>query len=163
MQVIIENDYESLSQWAAAHVIQRINASRPTADHPFVLGLPTGSTPEGMYALLVKACQEGKVSFRHVVTFNMDEYVGLAEDHPQSYHSFIFNHLFNHIDCPRENIHILNGNAADLQAECEAYERGIEQAGGIDLFIGGLGVDGHIATAISLSTSRDRVCTHARE
>ncbi|MDD5820716.1 MAG: 6-phosphogluconolactonase, partial [Prevotella sp.] len=107
MQVIIENDYEALSQWAADHVIRRINASHSTADHPFVLGLPTGSTPEGMYALLVKACREGKVSFRNVVSFNMDEYVGLAEDHPQSYHSFMFNHLFNHIDCPQKNIHIL--------------------------------------------------------
>ena len=136
MQVIIENDYETLSQWAANHVIRRINASHPTADHPFVLGLPTGSTPEGMYALLVKACREGKVS--------------------QSYHSFMFNHLFNHIDCPQKNIHILNGNATDLQAECEDYERAIRQAGGIDLFIGGLGVDGHIAFNEPGSSLRSR-------
>ncbi|MBF4212131.1 glucosamine-6-phosphate deaminase, partial [Pseudomonas donghuensis] len=85
-----------------------------------------------------------------------DEYVGLAEDHPQSYHSFMFNHLFNHIDCPPDNIHILNGNATDLQAECEAYERAIKQAGGIALFIGGLGVDGHIAFNEPGSSLRSR-------
>ena len=77
MRVIIEENYESLSRWAAEHVIERINKFNPTPDHPFVLGLPTGSSPEGMYARLVKACQEGRVSFKNVLTFNMDEYVGL--------------------------------------------------------------------------------------
>jgi glucosamine-6-phosphate deaminase len=98
-----------------------------------------------MYRALVKACQEGKVSFKNVLTFNMDEYVGLPEEHPESYHSFMFSNLFNHIDCPKENIHILNGNAKDLAAECAHYEQMIEEAGGIDLFLGGIGPDGHIA------------------
>ena len=145
MRVIIEPNYDLMSQWAANHVIERINAAKPTAEKPFVLGLPTGSSPIGMYRALVKAYQEGKVSFKHVLTFNMDEYVGLPEEHPESYHSFMFTNLFNHIDCPRENIHILNGNAPDLAAECAHYEQMIEEAGGIDLFLGGIGPDGHIA------------------
>ena len=145
MRVIIEQDYDRLSKWAANHVIERINAFKPSAERPFVLGLPTGSSPEGMYAELVKACREGRVSFKYVKTFNMDEYVGLPENHPESYHSFMARNLFNHIDCPRENIHILNGNARDLEAECAHYEQMIREAGGIDLFIGGIGPDGHIA------------------
>lgn len=145
MRVIIESNYDRLSEWAANHVIETINAFHPTAEHPFVLGLPTGSSPEGMYANLVKAVKEGRVSFKHVLTFNMDEYVGLPEEHPESYHSFMARNLFDHIDCPKENIHILNGNAKDLKAECEHYEQMIADAGGIDLFIGGIGPDGHIA------------------
>ena len=145
MRLIIEKDYAKLSEWAAEHVIQRINEFKPTAERKFVLGLPTGSSPEGMYACLVKANKEGRVSFKNVVTFNMDEYVGLPEDHPESYHSFMARNLFDHIDCPKENIHILNGNAKDLDEECRHYEQMIEEAGGIDLFIGGIGPDGHIA------------------
>lgn len=159
MRLIIENDYAELSQWAAEHVIKRINEFKPTASHPFVLGLPTGSSPEGMYAALVKGCKEGRVSFKNVVTFNMDEYVGLPENHPESYHSFMARNLFDHVDCPKENIHILNGNAEDLEAECASYEQKIKEAGGIDLFLGGIGPDGHIAfnEPFSSLTSRTRV------
>ena len=128
MRVIIEPNYEKLSQWAANYVVNKINAAAPTADRPFVLGLPTGSSPIGMYQNLVKAYKEGKVSFKNVLTFNMDEYVGLPESHPESYHSFMAKNLFNHIDCPKENIHILNGNAKDLEAECAHYEEMIAQA-----------------------------------
>ena len=145
MRVIIEPDYEQLSRWAAEHVIKRINDFNPTPERKFVLGLPTGSSPVGMYKNLVKANKEGRVSFKNVLTFNMDEYVGLPEEHPESYHSFMATNLFNHIDCPKENIHILNGNAEDLDAECKHYEEMIAEAGGIDLFIGGIGPDGHIA------------------
>ena len=145
MRVIIEPNYDLMSQWAANYVVEKINAAKPTAEKPFVLGLPTGSSPIGMYRGLVKAYQEGRVSFKHVLTFNMDEYVGLPVEHPESYHSFMFTNLFNHIDCPKENIHILNGNAPDLAAECAHYEQMIEEAGGIDLFLGGIGPDGHIA------------------
>ena len=145
MRVIIEKDYEKLSQWAAEHVINRINQFNPTPDHKFVLGLPTGSSPIGMYKALAEACKAGRVSFKNVLTFNMDEYVGLPESHPESYHSFMARNLFDHIDCPKENIHILNGNAEDLEAECAHYEEMIQEAGGIDLFIGGVGVDGHVA------------------
>lgn len=145
MRLIIQPNYEQLSRWAAEYVIKKINAAAPTKEKPFVLGLPTGSSPLGMYAELVKANKEGRVSFQNVVTFNMDEYVGLPESHPESYHSFMATNFFNHIDCPKENIHILNGNAEDLEAECANYEKAIEAAGGIDLFIGGIGPDGHIA------------------
>lgn len=145
MRLIIEPNYDLMSQWAANYVVAKINAAKPTAEKPFVLGLPTGSSPIGMYRGLVKAYQEGKVSFKNVVTFNMDEYVGLPEEHPESYHSFMFTNLFNHIDCPKENIHILNGNAPDLAVECANYEKEIEKFGGIDLFLGGIGPDGHIA------------------
>ena len=134
-----------MSKWAAEHVIARINSFRPTAERPFVLGLPTGSTPVGMYKNLVKAYKEGRVSFKNVVTFNMDEYVGLPEEHPQSYHYFMNDNLFSHVDCPKENIHILNGNAPDLQEECANYEKQIQEFGGIHLFIGGIGPDGHVA------------------
>ena len=145
MRLIIEKDYDQLSKWAAEHVIERINKFNPTPDHKFVLGLPTGSSPIGMYHALAEACKEGRVSFKNVLTFNMDEYVGLPESHPESYHSFMAKNFFDHVDCPKENIHILNGNAEDLEAECAHYEKMIEEAGGIDLFIGGIGPDGHIA------------------
>lgn len=161
MRLIIEKDYDELSQWAANHVIEKINAFNPTPERPFVLGLPTGGSPVGMYAALVKACKEGKVSFKNVLTFNMDEYVGLPESHPESYHSFMARNLFDHIDCPKENVHILNGNAEDLEAECARYEEMIKEAGGIDLFIGGIGPDGHIAfnEPFSSLTSRTRIKT----
>ena len=145
MRLIIEQNYEQLSKWAAEHVIERINSFNPTPDHKFVLGLPTGSSPIGMYKHLAEACKEGRVSFKNVLTFNMDEYVGLPEEHPESYHSFMRRNLFDHIDILPENIHILNGNAEDLEAECDHYEEMIKAAGGIDLFIGGIGPDGHIA------------------
>lgn len=167
MRVIIEPDYAQLSQWAADYVVNKINAAKPTAEHPFVLGLPTGSSPIGMYQALVKACKEGKVSFKNVVTFNMDEYVGLPEEHPESYHSFMAKNLFDHIDIPRENIHLLNGNAADLAAECAHYEQMIVDAGGIDLFIGGIGPDGHIAfnepgSALTSRTRQKTLTTDTR-
>ncbi|MBR1889336.1 MAG: glucosamine-6-phosphate deaminase [Alloprevotella sp.] len=161
MRVIIEPNYERLSEWAANYVVNKINAAQPTAEHPFILGLPTGSSPIGMYQGLIRAYKEGRVSFKNVVTFNMDEYVGLPEEHPESYHSFMKENLFNHIDCPAENIHILNGNAPDLLEECAKYEKQIREAGGIDLFIGGIGPDGHIAfnePGSSLS-SRTRIKT----
>ena len=145
MRLIIEKDYDALSKWAAEYVIKRINEFNPTPEHRFVLGLPTGSSPIGMYKELVKACKEGRVSFKNVVTFNMDEYCGLPESHPESYHSFMANNLFNHIDCPKENIHILNGNAENLDEECARYEELIRQAGGVDFFLCGIGPDVHSA------------------
>ena len=161
MRLIIEKDYDALSKWAAEYVIKRINEFNPTPEHRFVLGLPSGSSPIGMYKELVKACKEGRVSFKNVVTFNMDEYCGLPESHPESYHSFMANNLFNHIDCPKENIHILNGNAENLDEECARYEELIRQAGGVDLFLGGIGPDGHIAfnEPCSSLSSRTRIKT----
>ena len=145
MRLIIEPNYEEVSRWAAEYVAAEINRKNPTPEKPFVLGCPTGSSPLGMYRNLIELNRQGKVSFQNVVTFNMDEYVGLPEEHPESYHSFMWNNFFSHIDIKPENGNILNGNAADLEAECEEYERRIQAAGGIDLFMGGVGPDGHIA------------------
>ena len=161
MRLIIQNDYDKCSVWAAIHIAKRINDFAPTAEKPFVLGLPTGSTPLGTYKELIRLNKAGKVSFQNVVTFNMDEYVGLDENHPQSYHRFMWDNFFSHIDIKKENVHILNGMAKDLEAECAAYEEAIKSYGGIKLFLGGVGVDGHIAfnePGSSLS-SRTRVKT----
>jgi glucosamine-6-phosphate deaminase len=145
MRVIIQPDYAIVSKWAANYVAKKINESGPTKSKPFVLGLPTGSSPLGMYKQLIKLNKSGKVSFKNVVTFNMDEYVKIPEDHPESYHSFMWNNFFSHVDVAKENVNILDGNAKDLAAECESYEKKMKQFGGVELFIGGIGPDGHIA------------------
>ena len=161
MRVIIEPDYDKMSQWAADYVAQRIIEFNPTADKPFKLGCPTGSSPLGLYKELIKKYESGELSFEHVVTFNMDEYVNLDVNHPESYHSFMWNNFFSHINIKPENVHILDGNAKDLQKECENYEKLIEAAGGIDLFMGGVGPDGHLAfnEPGSSLTSRTRIKT----
>ncbi len=145
MRVIIEPNYEMVSRWAAGHVAKRIREFAPTASKNFVLGLPTGSSPLGMYRELIKLNKKEAVSFKNVVTFNMDEYVNLPQDHPESYHSFMWKNFFSQIDIQKKNVNILDGNAADLEAECAKYEEKIKKAGGIRLFVGGIGPDGHIA------------------
>jgi len=139
------DDEMQVGEWAAKYVVRRILDFQPTADRPFVLGLPTGGTPLKMYRKLVEYYKQGIVSFKNVITFNMDEYVNIPRDHPESYHYYMFNNLFKHIDIDPKNAHILDGNAKNLKEECEAYERKIEAVGGIDLFVGGIGPDGHIA------------------
>lgn len=145
MRVIIKSNKDEVGVWAGDYVARKINESNPTADKPFVLGLPTGSSPLGMYTRLIELYKAGKVSFRHVITFNMDEYIGIPRDHEQSYHTFMWTNFFNHIDIPAENVNILDGNAADMEAECLRYEEKIKALGGIELFVGGIGPDGHIA------------------
>ncbi|NDW10370.1 glucosamine-6-phosphate deaminase [Dysgonomonas sp. 520] len=145
MRLIIEPNYEQMSQWTANYIVSKITKAQPTAAKPFVLGLPTGSTPLGVYKCLIESHKKGLVSFENVITFNMDEYVNLPQEHPESYHSFMWNNFFNHVDVKKENVNILNGNAPDLEEECRRYEEKITAAGGIDLFLGGVGVDGHIA------------------
>jgi glucosamine-6-phosphate deaminase len=145
MRLIIQPTYDMVSQWAANYVATTVNEFKPTATKRFVLGLPTGSSPLGMYKELISLNKKGLVSFKYVTTFNMDEYVGLSENHPQSYHSFMWNNFFNHIDIDKKYVNILNGNAKDLERECESYEKKIKNAGGIRLFVGGIGPDGHIA------------------
>jgi glucosamine-6-phosphate deaminase len=165
MRLIIQPDYKGVSQWAANHIVSKINAFAPTKNNPFVLGLPTGSSPLGVYQELTELFKKGKVSFEHVVTFNMDEYVGIPEDHPESYHSFMYNNFFKHVDVRPENINILDGNATNLIAECKQYEDKIKSYGKIHLFMGGVGVDGHIAfnePGSSLS-SRTRVKTLTKD
>lgn len=161
MRLIPLSTKPDVGKWAARHIVRRINNFKPTADRPFVLGLPTGSTPLATYKNLIEMNHAGEVSFEHVVTFNMDEYVGIPADHPESYRTFMFKNFFEHIDIRQDNINLLNGNPEDLEAECQRYEDKIKSCGGIDLFMGGVGHDGHIAfnePGSSLS-SRTRIKT----
>jgi len=143
MRLLILQDYERASRWAANYIAEKINTYKKGKN--FILGLPTGSSPLGIYAEFVKMCKAGKLSFKNVHTYNMDEYVGLGEDHPQSYHRFMMENLFNHIDINLKHVHILDGKATNLDEECKSYEEAIKKEGGIDLFLGGMGSDGHIA------------------
>ncbi len=146
MRVIIEPDYDRMSLWAARYIARKLKEhSRSGESRPFVLGLPTGSSPIGTYKELIRLNKAGFISFRNVVTFNMDEYVGLPEEHEQSYHTFMRENFFSHVDIPAENTNMLDGNAADVEKECRRYEEKIASYGGIDLFLGGIGADGHIA------------------
>ncbi|AZK62071.1 glucosamine-6-phosphate deaminase [Pectobacterium versatile] len=165
MRLIPLTTAADVGKWAARHIVERINAFKPSADRPFILGLPTGSSPLEAYKSLVTMHKAGLVSFKHVITFNMDEYVGLPTDHPESYHTFMHQNFFNHVDIPRENINLLNGNAEDTTAECRRYEEKIKSYGKIHLFMGGVGNDGHIAfnePASSLA-SRTRIKTLTEE
>lgn len=159
MKLIIRDTMVEASVWAARYIAEKINEKAARTNEPFVIGLCTGSTPIETYNELIRLVKAGKVSFKNVISFNMDEYVGLPVEHPESYHSFMAKYLFDHIDQPKENIHILDGNAPDLDAECAAYEKAIEKAGGFDLFLGGIGEDGHIAfnEPFSSLASRTRV------
>ena len=144
MRVVIQDNYEKMCKWAADYIADKINHHQES--RPFVLGLPTGSSPIGVYQELIRKNKAGEVSFKNVVTFNMDEYLGLPREHDQSYWYFMHDNLFNHlVDMPAENINILNGMAEDPVAECARYEEKIASYGGVDLFLGGIGVDGHLA------------------
>lgn len=145
MRVIIKEDYATCAEWAANHIVRRINKCAPTPSNPFVLGLPTGSSPLGVYKELIRMYKAGKVSFKNVVTFNMDEYLGLDRNHPQSIHRFMQDNFFSHIDINPENVNFLDGMTREPEVECERYERKIASYGKINLFMGGVGADGHIA------------------
>jgi len=136
---------DQVGKLSAALIVTRIKESNPTPEKPFVLGLPTGSTPVLTYRYLIALYKAGEVSFKNVVTFNMDEYVGIPRDHPQSYWTFMHHNFFDHIDINPDNINILNGCSENHHAECERYEQKIKEYGGIDFFLGGIGHDGHIA------------------
>ncbi|MFS1537878.1 MAG: glucosamine-6-phosphate deaminase [Candidatus Phlomobacter fragariae] len=161
MRLIPLTTAKDVGLFSANYIANKINQFSPTAEHPFVLGLPTGETPLTTYHELIKLFKVGKISFKHVVTFNMDEYVGIPKNHLQSYHTFMYENLFNHIDIRENNINLLNGNAENIDAECKLYEDKIKSYGKIHLFMGGVGSDGHIAfnePASSLS-SRTRIKT----
>lgn len=143
MRVIITE--KSIQDWAAAYVANKILDFNPTAEKPFVLGLPTGGTPLTMYKKLIEFYRDGIISFENVITFNMDEYVGLTPENEQSYHYYMHENFFKYIDIRPENINILDGMAEDYTAECKRYEEKITEVGGIHLFLGGIGPDGHIA------------------
>ena len=139
MEFIVAKNYEEMSR-KAADVIAELVARKPSC----ILGLATGSTPEGLYAQLVKDCQEGKISFKDVSTYNLDEYRGLENDHPQSYHYFMEQHLFNHVNIDLAATHVPDGSNPDAAAACADYEAAIKASGGVDLQLLGLGHNGHI-------------------
>ena len=160
MEVFVYKQYEEMSKTAAQEVADVLNA-KPNA----VLGMATGSTPLGVYQELVKMHERGEIDFSHVTTFNLDEYVGLPITHAQSYHRFMHENFFRHINIPAQNIHIPSGTTTNYRAFCEWYEKRIEECGGIDLQILGIGSDGHIAfnePGSSLS-SRTRLKTLAKQ
>ncbi|MCL9780157.1 glucosamine-6-phosphate deaminase [Vibrio sp. S4M6] len=161
MRLIPLHTASQVGKWSAAHIVKRINEFNPSEDRPFVLGLPTGGTPLATYEALIDMHKNDEVSFKHVVTFNMDEYIGIPADHPESYRTFMYTNFFNHIDIQEQNINLLDGNAKDNEKECQRYEDKIKSYGQIHLFMGGVGNDGHIAfnePASSLS-SRTRIKT----
>ena len=145
MRLLILKNYENICRWTADYIAARINAFAPGPGKPFVIGLPTGSSPLGVYRNLIEAHKEKKISFANVISFNMDEYLGLPADHPESYRRFMDDNFFKAIDIPYNNTHVLNGMAPDPEAECRAYEEAIKASGGVEFFMGGIGSDGHIA------------------
>ena len=160
MEVVVKRDYEQMSKAAAQIVVDVLN-TKPNA----VLGMATGSTPLGLYQELVRLRQLGHVDFSRVTTFNLDEYVGLPANHPQSYHYFMHEHFFQHVNIPPHNINIPSGTTSNYPSFCEWYEKRIAECGGIDLQILGIGTDGHIAfnePGSSLS-SRTRLKTLSKQ
>ncbi len=140
MEILIYQTYEELSK-ASAQVVADLINSKPNA----VLGLATGSTPLGLYQELIRMHKEEGLDFSHVSTFNLDEYVGLSPDHPQSYHYFMHENLFKDINIEPQNVHVPSGTTSNYHAFCQWYEQRIEQCGGIDIQVLGVGSDGHIA------------------
>ncbi|MBN1475732.1 glucosamine-6-phosphate deaminase [Candidatus Sumerlaeota bacterium] len=140
MEVIITKDYDEMSK-AAADVIAEQILRKPNA----VLGLATGGTPVGTYKELIRRHKEGKLDFSKIVTFNLDEYLGLPTTHDQSYHYFMYDNLFSHVNINPQNVHVPSGTAVNVEEFCEWYEDEIDKAGGIDLQLLGIGGDGHIA------------------
>jgi glucosamine-6-phosphate deaminase len=160
MEVIVTRTYDQMSRAAAGAVAELLNA-KPNA----VLGMATGSTPLGVYQELVRMHKRGELDFSQVTTFNLDEYVGLPTNHEQSYHFFMHENFFKHVNIPPQNVHIPSGTTSNYRAFCEWYEKRIADCGGIDVQILGIGSDGHIAfnePASSLS-SRTRLKTLAKQ
>lgn len=145
MRVVIKPTYEDLSSWAADYVVYRINKHRPTPKKPFVLGLPSGSTPLGMFAALAKAYKEGKVSFENVIFFGTCEYVGVGAGDEHGFQYALWDKFLKFVNVKKEHVHFLNGLSTNFSKECAAYEKAIKDCGGVNLFIGGVGEDGHIA------------------
>ena len=160
MEVIIQRDYEQMSRAAAQIVVEVLN-TKPNA----VLGMATGSTPLGLYQELVRLHKEEQLDFSRVTTFNLDEYVGLPVNHPQSYHYFMHEHFFRHVNIPPDSINIPSGTTSNYPAFCQWYEQRIEECGGIDLQILGIGSDGHIAfnEPTSSLSSRTRLKTLSKQ
>lgn len=160
MEVIIKPDYDEMSVAAARQIADVLNR-KPNA----VLGMATGSTPLGVYRELVRMHREQGLDFSQVTTFNLDEYVGLPVTHEQSYHYFMHQNFFQHVNIPRQNIYIPSGTTSNFAAFCQWYEQRIQDCGGIDIQILGIGSDGHIAfnEPTSSLSSRTRLKTLAQQ
>lgn len=156
MEVIIQPNSQKLSI-IAANIIREAVIRKPN----LVLGLATGSTPIGLYELLVQMHKEDGVDFSKVITFNLDEYIGIPKDHPQSYHTFMNKHFFNHVNIPRKNQNIPQNIVENHVSFCQEYEDSIRRCGGIDIQILGIGKDGHIGfnEPGSSFASRTRIAT----
>lgn len=156
MEVIIQPTPEAASA-VAARIVSRLLREKPNA----VLGLATGNTPLRLYRELIGLHERKETAFTNITTFNLDEYIGLSADHPQSYHHFMHDNLFKHLDIPGERIHIPDGMTADVSTFCAAYEEKIKAAGGIDLQVLGIGTEGHIGfnEPTSSLASRTRIKT----
>ncbi|WP_370224857.1 glucosamine-6-phosphate deaminase [Cytobacillus sp.] len=139
MEIIKVTSYEEMSKAAADYIIRKVR-KHPEA----ILGLATGSTPVGTYKRLIEDHQSSKTSYKDVTTFNLDEYIGLSGENPQSYRYFMDSVLFNHLDIQKENTFVPNGTHEDLEEECRNYESKLKNHGGIDLQILGIGNNGHI-------------------
>ena len=160
MEIIVQRSYAQMSK-VAAEIIAEVLNTKPNA----VLGMATGSTPLGLYQELVRLHQERQLDFSRVTTFNLDEYVGLSINHPQSYHYFMHEHFFRHVNIQPQNINIPSGTTSNYPAFCAWYEQRIKDCGGIDVQILGIGTDGHIAfnEPGSSLTSRTRLKTLSRQ
>ena len=156
MEVIVKESYKEISA-LAAQMIAGIVRSKPDA----VLGLATGSTPLGTYEELIRLHKEEGLDFSQVTTFNLDEYVGLPGDHPNSYRYYMNDNLFNHINIDKERTHLPDGMAEDIERSCQLYEEAIAAAGGIDLQFLGIGTNGHIAFNEPGSSHNSRTCVGA--
>jgi glucosamine-6-phosphate deaminase len=158
MNVVIRADEQAVMRSAYEFVRERVTRKRYR-----VLGLPTGGTPLRLYEALVAGYRRGEIDFTDVHTFNLDEYLGLGPEHPQSYRHFMQRNFFSQVNVKAENIHFLSGLPADIEAECEQYERTIAGLGGIALQILGIGRDGHIGfnepTSSLASRTRDKTLT----
>ncbi|KAJ7874804.1 glucosamine-6-phosphate isomerase [Mycena olivaceomarginata] len=167
MRLIIRDDAPAVGDYIANYISKRINAFAPTPERPFVLGLPTGSSPIPTYKALIKLVQDGKLSFKNVITFNMDEYVGLPRDHSESYHTYVQLNILGAFFSARiiysSEAFLSDGNAEDLIGECNSYEARIKAVGGIELFLGGIGEDGPHREPGSSLASRTRIKTLAYE
>lgn len=159
MEVIIKSTYDEISKAAAQQIAAVVNR-KPNA----VLGLATGSTPLGVYKELARMHKEEGLDFSRCTTFNLDEYVGLPISHDQSYHYFMHENFFKHVNIPESNIHVPSGTTSNFKAFCQWYEQRIVECGGVDIQILGIGSDGHIAfnEPTSSLSSRTRLKTLAK-
>lgn len=145
MRVIIKQSYDEMSEWAAKYIAYSIKKHRPTPKRPFVLGIPSGSTPLKMFELLAQMYKKGEISFENVIFFAMGEYIGVGAGDEHGFQYFLWDKFLKYVNVKKEHTHFLDGLTTNYAKECANYEKAIKDCGGVDLFVGGVGEDGHIA------------------